>query len=378
MAEADCSSLADGLFVMTGTLRCALAGCVPCGAKVLVSTAGAASLPNARPETCLRLAKPITAPVASIGLYSRGQHILTVGDGDFSFSLALARALGGTRLVATSYESFDTLARVYGNSCTDTLHELRKLGARVLHGVDAGNLDATLPPDALPGAGFDRIVWNFPCVARGSDGEVLAGAGAGADARGSAELEQNRQLIARFCAGAAARLSKGGEVHVTHKVGLQQWNIPQQGDSNGSGSSALEFAGAVVFDRAAYPPYRPRKAFAAKGFPTTDAQTFVFGSAVGGATAAAAATLHVNSGLVTRLSPKLLKSVATRHGLAFEAAGPAPAACERKRKADAMASSPAPPPGAIAPAMTAGASGTKKTRRAGKKKKKKKPVAIVQ
>ena len=383
--EADCStsstSSADGLFVMTGTLRCALAGCVPCGAKVLVSTAGAASLPNARPETCLRLAaaKPNAARAASIGLYSRGQRILTVGDGDFSFSLALARALGGARLVATSYESLDTLTRVYGTSCTDTLRELCKLGVRVIHGVDAGDLGATLPSDALPAAGFDRIVWNFPCVARGSDGEVLAGAGAGADARGSAELEQNRQLVARFCAGAAARLGKRGEVHLTHKVGLQQWNIPQQGDSGHSAASALEFAGAVVFDRAAYPPYRPRKAFAAKGFPTTDAQTFVFGSAVGGATAAAAATLHVDSGLVTRLRPELLKSVATRHDITPEAVGAAPAVSERKRKTDAMASAPAPPVGAIAPEMTASASGTKKTRRAGKKKKKKKkPAAIVQ
>ena len=367
---------AHGLFVMTSTLRCALAGCVPCGAKVLVSTAVAASLPNARPETCLRLAatKANAARVASIGLYSCGQRILTVGDGDFSFSLALARALGGAGLVATSYESLDTLARVYGTSCTDTLRELSVLGARVVHGVDAGELGTTLPPEAQPASGFDRIVWNFPCVARGSDGAVLPGAGAGADARGSAELEQNRQLIARFCAAAAARLGEGGEVHVTHKVGLQQWNIPQQGDNDGSGASALEFSGAVVFDRAAYPPYRPRKAFAAKGFPTTDAQTFVFGSAVGGATAAAGATLHADSGLVTRLGAELLQSVVTRHGIAPQAAA---AVSERKRMADAMASAPAPLAGAIAQEMAAGASGTKKTRRAGKKKKNKNKGATL-
>ena len=60
------------------------------------------------------------------------------------------------------------------------------------------------------------------------------------------------------------------------QVGLQQWHIEQQGlqqeqqgqqgqqEQQAAATSAgaagpLEYAGAVAFDRAAYPPYRPRK-----------------------------------------------------------------------------------------------------------------------
>jgi hypothetical protein len=90
---------------------------------------------------------------------------------------------------------------------------------------------------------------------RGSAGDVLAGAGAGADARGGVEIEENRRLVATFCMGAASMLTASGEVHLTHKVGLQQWDIARQGEGSG-----LHFHGAAIFDRAAYPQYRPRKA----------------------------------------------------------------------------------------------------------------------
>ena len=41
---------------------------------------------------------------------------------------------------------------------------------------------------------------------------------AGADARGSVDIEANRRLVARFCTGGAALLAAQGELHITHKV----------------------------------------------------------------------------------------------------------------------------------------------------------------
>eukprot|EP00964_Phaeocystis_antarctica_P029129 scaffold16412_cov59-Phaeocystis_antarctica.AAC.13 len=156
------------LHVMVETVQCALSGCVPCCAKVLINQGASTALPNARPETCFRLVRAANSTkmprVVSIGLYRQGQSILTVGDGDFSFSLALARALKGARVVATSYESHASLAKVYGAACTDALRELEQLGAVVAHGVDAAELGTTLPVGAVPTGGFDRVVWNFPCA----------------------------------------------------------------------------------------------------------------------------------------------------------------------------------------------------------------------
>ena len=298
------------LFMMRETLRCALAECIVCRAKIRTS-AGERGVPSARPETCPRVARPRprTGREELVGLYRRGQRILTVGDGDFSFSLALARALGGASLVATSHESLSSLRSVYGPACLAVLDELRSLGTVVAHGVDAADLERTLPAAIRPPQGFDAAVWNFPCVVRDDAGRVLPserageGAAAAADARGSAELAANRSLVARFCAGATRLLNSSGEVHLTHKTGLKQWGLDELGglglpngravgrhpsaaaggrDGGGGEQGAtkhatgLKLLGAVVFDRAAYPPYRPRKALADSSFPIGDAQTFVY------------------------------------------------------------------------------------------------------
>lgn len=284
------------LYMTLTMIHCARSGCVPCR-HVLLNTAGEHAGANARPESCPRYTDGSTpkkssqkkrsksapaqglTPVKRLGLYTRGQSVLTVGDGDFTFSLALARAFGrDSRIVATSHETRASLLEIYGAKCAETLEELESLGVVVEHGVDAGDLAGTLKTPA-PEGGFDRLVWNFPCVARNSDGSAQEAALTGSDARSAEELEENRALVARFCAG-AARLAapNGGEIHVTHKVGMQcDWSIEKAADT--AQGCNMTCAGSVVFDRMAYPAYRPRKALVKKSFPVTDARTFVFTNA---------------------------------------------------------------------------------------------------
>jgi 25S rRNA (uracil2634-N3)-methyltransferase len=142
------------------------------------------------------------------------------------------------------------------------------------------------------------VVWNFPCVARAADGTATEAALNGFDARSAEELEANRALVESFVSGASSYLvPEKGEIHITHKVGMQcDWSISKAASS--CRSSELTCAGAVVFDRMSYPAYKPRKALVAKSFPVTDARTFVFTNSPDGT----AETLDPSSKLVSRVA----------------------------------------------------------------------------
>ncbi len=63
------------------------------------SSTGPATTASAFHEVLQSNPNPVSA-----GLYRRSQRILLVGEGDFSFTLALATAIGGDTIVATSYD----------------------------------------------------------------------------------------------------------------------------------------------------------------------------------------------------------------------------------------------------------------------------------
>jgi 25S rRNA (uracil2634-N3)-methyltransferase len=94
-------------------------------------------------------------------MYRSDQRILLVGDGDLSFTLALARAFGsGDNLTTTTLDDLDFLRTHYAN-VEETIDSLRACGAQVHYGVDATRLDVysgVLGNAPLP----DIIVFNFP------------------------------------------------------------------------------------------------------------------------------------------------------------------------------------------------------------------------
>ncbi|EKX44502.1 hypothetical protein GUITHDRAFT_139738 [Guillardia theta CCMP2712] len=117
-----------------------------------------------------------------IGPYSRNHKILLVGEGDFSFSLALASNLGGENLVCTSLDKLTQLQVKYEGKVNGALGTLQSLRAEIHHNVDAtvstcshlttridkrlqtlSDYEFTHLPDGSLRK-FDRIVFNFPCV----------------------------------------------------------------------------------------------------------------------------------------------------------------------------------------------------------------------
>ena len=250
-------------FVHEKTLDCAVRRrCVPCLYKLFPQ--GREGLPpNQRPEQCPRSCTSGDCGEYR-GLYSEGVRVLTVGDGDFSFSLSLARGnkanSKGFSLVATSHESEESVLGTYKWSST-ILEELRTLGATVMHSIDA----TCLSKESLDGGRpFDFVLWNFPCIcasySRAADGQTQ-------------ELEANKELLHKFFRAVQGVLSPGGQVHVTHKSiePFSWWGIEQLGKEAG-----LEFCGSIVFDRCLYPGYVNRKVKDSKSFPLHDARCFVF------------------------------------------------------------------------------------------------------
>jgi hypothetical protein len=115
-------------------------------------------------------------------LYEGGSGIiLTLGDGDFSFSAALASQFnirfpdGQSRLLASSYDSQAQVMTKYTSTAGVCLDTLKKMKVPVLHYIDATRLYQTLEvnkyramkrPDMLPIPQYvkncSRIIFNFP------------------------------------------------------------------------------------------------------------------------------------------------------------------------------------------------------------------------
>jgi 25S rRNA (uracil2634-N3)-methyltransferase len=186
--------------------------------------------PNQRPEACPRSKGSIYD-----GLYTSNDRVLTLGDGDFSFSLSVARGVelfDGGCLIATSHESKETILSTYPLSL-EILNNLKKCGVKTMHNVDATNLLLT---EFLKDKIFDFIVWNFPCVraSGGADGQAT-------------EIEENKSLLRRFFHSASKYLDeRGGQLHIAHKTiePFSWWGIEGLAEECGYIS-----CGTIVFDR---------------------------------------------------------------------------------------------------------------------------------
>jgi 25S rRNA (uracil2634-N3)-methyltransferase len=270
----------DRLCAFAATVQCAsgIDACVSCAYKVAnfdvaLDVSFCQQVPNQRPELCPRASMQqqqqhserdaISESCLVLG-YNRGMTVLTVGDGDFSFSVALARL--GCRVTATSYESKSTILEVYRSVNIDEhLAELHALGCEVVFGVDATNLSTSLPQRVVAKTKFQRVVWNFPCsaVAKGQDGQ-------------NQEMDRNIALVQAFVSSATPLCKGNGQIHMNHKTKppFNQWNIAEIAFSVAPDN--IRYLGRVVLDRHLFPPYVPRKALDRKSFPCHDACTYIF------------------------------------------------------------------------------------------------------
>ncbi|XP_023645889.1 heavy metal-associated isoprenylated plant protein 41 isoform X1 [Capsella rubella] len=173
--------------------------------------------------------------------YSSNHQILLVGEGDFSFSRSLATLFGSaSNICASSLDSYDNVVRKY-KKARSNLETLKRLGAFLLHGVDATTLQ--YHPD-LRYRRFDRIIFNFPHA--GFHGKETD----------SSLIRKHRELVFGFFHGASRLLRADGEVHVSHKnkAPFCNWNLEEL-----ASRCFLVLIQRVAFEKSNYPGYENKR-----------------------------------------------------------------------------------------------------------------------
>jgi hypothetical protein len=184
----------------------------------------------------------------------RGKRILVVGDGDFSFSVALAISLGGSTLTCSTFEpDLPELQDKYPSVLTN-IDVLKNCGATICYGVDGRKLEEYHDWST---AHFDIIIFNFPH-------------------EGGQEIAANQALILDFLRSSRNVLSAKGIVRLALRDTpfYAKWKVPDLADQAGFFLKA-----APVFDVASfcgYAPVRTKSANLTRGAPTAEGSARVY------------------------------------------------------------------------------------------------------
>ncbi|CAJ2640132.1 unnamed protein product [Trifolium pratense] len=173
--------------------------------------------------------------------YCSDHQILLVGEGDFSFSLSLAKAFASaSNIVASSLDTHDDVIKKY-KLAKSNLDELKKLGACILHGVDATKLKFD---SHLKMRRFDRIIFNFPHAGfvKKEDNLLM--------------IKMHKDLVYGFFKNARHMLVANGEIHVNHKMKppYTNWNIEKLAEK-----SFLILIECAKFEKKDYPGYNNKR-----------------------------------------------------------------------------------------------------------------------
>jgi len=195
-------------------------------------------------------------------------RILTIGDGDLSFSNAIFNHIKPAHLTASVYDSLAELSRKYGDSF---YQQLVTKNCRVIT-----ELDITKPqswPNKLS-ADFDVVIFQFPLIPSfKSKAEFEAN-------KGMDNNLLNRSLLRQFLMNSSAHfLDPNGQqlCFITSKdvKPYCEWNIEHALHRH----SNIDYLGSIEFDITKFPGYRIRNVDRDKHVKDTQGTTYVWRTA---------------------------------------------------------------------------------------------------
>jgi|AntAceMinimDraft_12_1070368.scaffolds.fasta_scaffold62306_1 hypothetical protein len=176
-------------------------------------------------------------------------RVLVVGDGDFSFSAAVARLSKSAHITATSLDSREKVCAKYLKAEAN-LDELQASAhVTLLHGVDATQLVEKLTFETN-NRGFDCVMWNFPYPI----------------GKGSIFGDPCTELMRGFFRSVSSVLADGGQVRMTlargqggttkelHPENHISWRIEDVAAEEG-----FDLEEVLPFDASEYVGYEPRR-----------------------------------------------------------------------------------------------------------------------
>lgn len=193
-------------------------------------------------------------------------RILTIGDGDLSFSTSLLKHHNPKHLTASVYDSLSVLESKYGLQHYQTLHNM---GCTPVTEVDVTAKDslAKLPPHR-----FDLVIFQFPLIPGFTSRQEFEQKAAGMSIN-----TLNRALLRQFLLNAFETLldPNGPQLcYITSKdvKPYREWNI----EFSLHQDSEIEYLGAMDFDIQRFPGYRIRNVDKDNFVPDTRGITYVW------------------------------------------------------------------------------------------------------
>ncbi len=179
-------------------------------------------------------------------------RILTIGDGDLSFSRALLAHVAPENLIASTYDSESTLRSKYKSNALD---DLLLAGVSVFHGIDITNAKSV---QQLPSNHADIVIFNHPLVPTQKTYAQYQ------KERNKTANLMNRNLLYHFLKHCFKwLLSSNGErlCYITTKSvkPYSHWHIETSltpiVESNSNTSGLVEFIGSEAFDVSLFKHY---------------------------------------------------------------------------------------------------------------------------